>query len=378
MQHAAPFLFNLFAEGLHWILEACLEPANGWSIHHYLDDFIVISSAPAALQPTYLRRLTSLYKAVMDQLGVPRNEDKNEHGSCVTILGVEVDSVAMEARLPATKLTRARHDVAAALACDSMSLLQAQELVGFLNFYAQVVTLGRSQLPPLFAFLRAFPPHCSRSTRRRIPHELRADLIWWRDLLPDYNRVRLLDDATRPIVHVVTDASNIGLGLFYFMSSAVDAHWRSYAATLPTAQATMIAIEGFAADDHINVKEAQAIVEAFKLYAHLWRSHRVILHTDNTTALYGVWNGYSKVAADVPLRQLFRLAAFHDIKLEASWLSSEDNALADTFSRLDLIRVANICPQWTTSNLSGLTRRPPLPQTHLTIALTTLNCSGTA
>jgi hypothetical protein len=39
----APFLFNLFAEGLHWILEACLELADGWLMHHYIDDFIVIS-----------------------------------------------------------------------------------------------------------------------------------------------------------------------------------------------------------------------------------------------------------------------------------------------------------------------------------------------
>jgi hypothetical protein len=103
---------------------------------------------------------------------VPRNENKNEHGFCVTVLGVEVDSVAMGARLLATKLTQARHEVAAALACDSMFLLQTQELAGFLNFCAQVVMLGRSQLPPLFAFLRVFLPHCLRCTRCRILHEL--------------------------------------------------------------------------------------------------------------------------------------------------------------------------------------------------------------
>ena len=34
----APFLFNLFAEGFHWILESWLQ----WEVLHYLDDFIRI------------------------------------------------------------------------------------------------------------------------------------------------------------------------------------------------------------------------------------------------------------------------------------------------------------------------------------------------
>jgi len=35
----APFLFNLFAEGLHWILQSWLQ----WDLlDHYLDDFILI------------------------------------------------------------------------------------------------------------------------------------------------------------------------------------------------------------------------------------------------------------------------------------------------------------------------------------------------
>ena len=37
----APFIFNLFGEGLHWILVSYLR----WILVHYLDDFIAIFTA---------------------------------------------------------------------------------------------------------------------------------------------------------------------------------------------------------------------------------------------------------------------------------------------------------------------------------------------
>ena len=36
-----PFLFNLFAEAIHWVLQ-CLLPR--FHINHYLDDFIAVTS----------------------------------------------------------------------------------------------------------------------------------------------------------------------------------------------------------------------------------------------------------------------------------------------------------------------------------------------
>jgi hypothetical protein len=73
-------------------------------------------------------------------------------------------------------MDRAYSDVAAALFADSMSLLQAQYLASFLNFCAQGVTLGRTQLLPLFTFMKSFPLAGKRSLRRRIRAELAADL----------------------------------------------------------------------------------------------------------------------------------------------------------------------------------------------------------
>ena len=58
----------------------------------------------------------------------------------------------------------------------------------------------------------------------------------------------------------------------------------------------------------------------------------------------------------MPLKQLLLLAAARDMDLYPTWLSSEDNALADALSRLDLPRIADICPQLSSLSVSN---RPP-------------------
>jgi hypothetical protein len=106
----------------------------------------------------------------------------------------------------------------------------------------------------------------------------------------------------------------------------------------------MIATLEAGAGDHINVKEIDAILIAFQLFSNAWQGHKAVLHTDSFTALWGLRKGYIKGAANMPLGQLLLLAAVRDIDLYPTWLSSKDNALADALSRLDLSRIADICP----------------------------------
>lgn len=201
----APFLFNLFAEALHWILQ-CLLPA--FHINHYLDDFIAITQSPSASDPTGL--FDEVYDIVTDYLRIPRNTKKDQQGTCVTVLGIQIDSIAMEARLPPEKLCRATLDAAAALNAASLTLRQTERLTGLLAFCSRVVRLGGTRLQSLYTFQAAFP-HGS-SARRRIPYEVRDDLECWRDSLSLFNGVFLIDPCRRPITHLYTDASNTGRG----------------------------------------------------------------------------------------------------------------------------------------------------------------------
>ena len=56
----APFIFNLFAEAFHWILELDLY----WSVDHYLDDFIAVLSASEAT-PSKLCEYNAEYKTLL-------------------------------------------------------------------------------------------------------------------------------------------------------------------------------------------------------------------------------------------------------------------------------------------------------------------------
>ncbi|OKO92884.1 hypothetical protein PENSUB_12565 [Penicillium subrubescens] len=342
----APFLFNLFAEALHWILQ-CLLPA--FYINHYLDDFIAIARSPPASDPT--GPFDKVYNEVTDYLRIPRNTKKDQQGTCVTVLGIQIDSIAMEARLPPEKLCRATLDAAAALNAASLSLKQTERLTGLLAFCSRVVRLGRTRLQSLYTFQAAFP-HGS-SARRRIPYEVRDDLEWWRNSLSLFNGVLLIDPCRRSITHLYTDASNTGQGLFFFSSKSTLDCWLAHCHQLHPSNAATLALAQDA-HAHINTNEVDAILQGFLLFSHHWLHHTLVIHTDSSTAHTGLKKGFLHGPPNAPLKSLLILAAARDIHIVPHWLPSGENKLADALSRNNLEDIANICPHW--QDLSVLNR----------------------
>jgi hypothetical protein len=90
----APFLFNLFAEALHWILAT--KTSSG--LVHYLDDFVFV-----LLPSTDPSIVAAIYSAVTDDLGIPRNESKNACGCKVDVLGYTIDTQLFYISLPTRK-----------------------------------------------------------------------------------------------------------------------------------------------------------------------------------------------------------------------------------------------------------------------------------
>ncbi|KAJ5413721.1 hypothetical protein N7509_000348 [Penicillium cosmopolitanum] len=280
----APYLFNLFAEALHWILQ-CLLPA--FYINHYLDDFIAIARSPSVFDP--MSAFDKVYNRVTDYLRIPRNTKKDQQGTCVTVLGIQIDTLAMEARLPPEKLCRATLDAAAALNAASLSLKQTERLTGLLAFCSRVVRLGRTRLQSLYTFQAAFP-HGS-SARRRIPYEVRDDLEWWRDPLSLFNGVLLIDPCRRTITHLYTDASSTGQGLFFFSSKSTLDCWLAHCHQLHPSNAATLALAQDA-HVHINTNEVDAILQGFLLFSHHWLHHTLVIHTDSSTAHTGLKKGF--------------------------------------------------------------------------------------
>ena len=183
----APFLFNLFAEGLHWAIECRTHNA---AVLHYLDDFLFVSPPLQDVTP-----LDELWRSLTDYLGIPRNDSKDRQGQIVEVLGIEIDTLKLEARLSATKLEKAKEGTAKLLHSGFSSLSELQEVAGFLAFCARVTRYGPPFLASLWAWIAILP---GGGKRRRIPRSVIEDLRWWHDLLPSFNGVLLLNVSERP------------------------------------------------------------------------------------------------------------------------------------------------------------------------------------
>ncbi|KAM7211735.1 hypothetical protein V8F06_012888 [Rhypophila decipiens] len=212
----------------------------------------------------------------------------------------------MEARLPAEKLCHATSEAAAALRSPSLTLKQTERLTGLLAFCSRVVQLGRTRLQSLYTFQAAFPR--GRGARRRISHEVRQDLEWWRDSLSLFNGVLLIDPCRRHITHLYTDASSTGQGIFFFSSQSTLDSWQTHCHQLQIGNAASLALAQDA-HAHINTNEVDAILQGLLLFSHLWLHHTLVIHTDSSTAYTGLGKGALHGPPNVPLKNLLILAA---------------------------------------------------------------------
>jgi len=99
----AVYLFNLFAEVFHWILENQLMNQNlPAKVIHYLDDFLIILP-PGGKTETY----ANTFRTLCSDVGLTIKESKNEEGRVASFAGLELDSQAIVIRLPERKLVKA-------------------------------------------------------------------------------------------------------------------------------------------------------------------------------------------------------------------------------------------------------------------------------
>ena len=176
----------------------------GWSfILHYLDDFFAILPPQANAEAYYHD-----FDLICSQLGLVVNYSKDAMGTKADFLGIELDSILMQARLPPNKLERARNTVDYLLNRRIISRNELELAVGFLLFAAKIVILGRAFFRRLFDAIRR-PVATIRVTKA-----MKADLLWWKAFLKDWNGLSLLRHiADRQTKYIWTNAfGKFGLG----------------------------------------------------------------------------------------------------------------------------------------------------------------------
>ena len=160
--------------------------------------------------------LTSLnrFKQLCESVGVPLKPEKTVLPTTViTFMGLELDSISMEARLPSDKLDKLRVQLATFSHRRKVTLTELQSLVGVLNFCCKVIPSGRSFLRRLIDLtIKVIKPH---------PHitlnsESRKDITAWKVFIDHFNGKHLLREqrwTNNATLYLFTDASgNIGVG----------------------------------------------------------------------------------------------------------------------------------------------------------------------
>lgn len=207
---SAPYLFNQFAEALQWILQNNYD--FRWLIH-YLDDYLIISHTDSP----ECKHLLERFLRVCELLGIPVAMDKVDGPATVIIfLGLELDSVLQQIRLPAEKLKAILKELDEWRQRRKATKRQLLSLVGKLSFAARAVPAGclfTRRLIKLATTVKQLH-HCVR-----LNEEAQADISWWKEFLPTWNGTALFVDkiATAAAdLELYTDASGThGCGAFY-------------------------------------------------------------------------------------------------------------------------------------------------------------------
>jgi len=126
---SAPYIFNLFVEALHWIIQKHI-PAR---LRHYLDNFLPIFKPSTG--PQIANAAIDWIEKTATALGLSFQPKKTVRPMTrLEFLGLELDSEAMEARLPMAKLDYLREILINWEARDRCDLKELQEIIGYLQF----------------------------------------------------------------------------------------------------------------------------------------------------------------------------------------------------------------------------------------------------
>ena len=316
---SAPIIFNAVADALAWAMLCVGIP----DLVHYLDDFLFWA-------PDYLTCSLTLETAarLSARLGLPVEPSKVEGpATSLTFLGIEVDTVSRELRLPRLKLARLKDTVEHWATRRSMTKHQLEVLIGQLNDAAQVVPAGRPFLRNLLDAKSSLskPHHFTR-----LNEGCRADLAWWSSFIVSWNGVGLFPAS--PLGPIITADASGAWGCGAYEDSTF--HW--FQVTWPSLWEPV----------NIAAKELFPFLVAIAVWGHRWQGSKLRFHSDNQAAVLVLNRGSAKDPTLAHLlRSLFFFLARFNITYEAFHVPGTRNQAADALSRNRHNDFCSIFPQ---------------------------------
>ena len=321
----APYIFSRLTE---FILR-CLGRRGYSGVFGYLDDFLVIGSTKEECELKLLALIS-----VVRYLGFSIAWDKVVSPSTSLVyLGIEIDSEAMEFRLPDRKVDKLKHMVSEFSTRSHATKKELQCLAGHMSHASTVVRGGRTFSRRLLNLIKYIPDSVNSVS---LPSWFIPDLCWWKSLVEVFNgSAKIIQSMPEAEGVASTDSSFSGFGgmwqddwfigswenVAYTSSLVPDHHWKG-----PP--------DSFDKDMNINILEMWPILVAANRWGPSWRDRKVRVMTDNTQVLSMINTGRSSsVRCMFWIRELFWISFLFNFHLVASHIGTSCNVVPDYLSR---------------------------------------------
>ena len=318
---SAPLIFTAVADAMEWVIRQ----RRVQFIFHYVDDFIFVG------KPLSSECASNLSTGLLSfaELGAPIEPDKCEGpATCLTILGIDIDTRCMQLRLPREKLSLLREATANWRGRKSCTKRELLSLIGTLQHATKVIKPGR-------AFVRRMI-ELSKARKRmedyiRLNTAFRSDIEWWHHFASTWNGVSILAPVNRenPDGLVVSDASGQwGCGAFHGQEW-FQLQWDHSILSM-----------------HITIKELLPVMIAAAVWGKTWSGKTIMALSDNAATVQIITQHHSKDPTAMHLvRCLTLIECHHDFSIVSKHIPGHLNTLADALSRDNLPYFLSHCPQ---------------------------------
>lgn len=221
----------------------------------------------------------------------------------------------MTLSLPPDKIIEVKECVYKALNCKSLSKRHLQSLLGKLVHVGKCVRPARLFISRLLQSLREM-----KRNFLKISHDVRLDLIWFREFLDAWNGVSLIP-APLPARTLYVDASGSGIG-------GSDGR---------QAYGGQITPVGDPVSNISELEAANVVVAAHTFFTHRDKGSHFLIFCDNEACVkvFQTGRGRNSIILE-SARALWMVQALLDIRLSYLHISGSENNFADALSRMHM------------------------------------------
>ena len=317
-------LFEMFSSFLEFHVK---KVTGSDQITHYLDDFCLASSSRADCD-----RAMTQFQDACDDLGVPIAHEKTEGPvQVLEYLGLEIDSVRKQVRVPRDKLDKTIKALDMAIRSRKMTLLQIQSLIGSLSFLCKAIHPGRTFLRRLIGLTCGVKKSYYKI---RITMEVKLDLLMWNTFLTQFNGVTffqekdwICDDS----INLFTDsAGSIGFGL-YFRGRWAQGRWPDWVMDL---KLSIAALELF------------PIFVAIRIWGKEMAGMKVVFSSDNKATVAIINKKTSPCSTIMKMvRGIVLTCLTLNISIKSEYIEGRNNCIADFLSRFQMDAFRRVAPE---------------------------------